>query len=177
MLVGLLFITGAQAQNVTTMNKQNEAKGQIITSGKLIYSEITIQATPDKVWAVLTDFNSYPLWNPFIKSFIGTPVVGQQIEAKICPPGAKGMTFRPTILQYNKHKELRWIGKLFISHLFDGEHTFMLTDNGDGTTTLMQYERFRGILLPFFGNMLDVNTIDGFKQMNAALKARVESMN
>jgi hypothetical protein len=33
---------------------------------------------------------------------------------------------------------------------------------------------FTGILLPLFAKMLDNNTLAGFKQMNEALKARVE---
>ena len=166
--------TNIYAQNSNKMNNQSNAHGQVISKGKLVYSEITINATPQKVWSVLTDFSNYPSWNPFITSFNGQPVVGKKIVAHICPPGAKGMTFKPVILQYTPNHELRWIGKLFISHLFDGEHTFILKDNGNGTTTLMQYERFRGILVSLFKKMLDVNTRDGFSQMNEAVKKRAE---
>ncbi len=172
--VCLLSTTAIYAQNTEKMSNKNNAPGQVIRKGKLIYSEITVHATPQKVWGILTDFSKYPSWNPFIKSFKGQPVVGKTIEAHICPPGAKGMTFKPEILQYKQNEELRWIGKLFVTHLFDGEHTFLLRDNNDGTTTLMQFERFRGILVPIFKKMLDVNTQEGFKQMNEALKQQAE---
>lgn len=32
-----------------------------------ISTEILINAIPDKIWAILTDFDKYPSWNPFIK--------------------------------------------------------------------------------------------------------------
>jgi hypothetical protein len=158
------------------MKTQSTVHGQVIKNGKLVYSEIIINATPDKVWEVFTDFAAYPGWNPFVKSFKGQPQQGGNIEVLLQLPGSKPMTFKPTVLQYEKNKELRWIGKLFIPYLFDGEHTFTLTDNGDGTTTFQQYENFRGILIPFMKQMLDVNTLNGFRLMNEALKARVEAM-
>ncbi len=159
------------------MNNKNQANGQVITNGKMVYTEITIKATPEKVWNVFTDFEAYPSWNPFIKAFKGNPVVGGNIEALLQLPNAKPMTFKPRVLQYEQqNKELRWIGKLFVSRIFDGEHTFKLIDNGDGTTTFMQYEHFRGILIPFMAKMLDVDTRNGFQLMNEKLKERVERL-
>ncbi len=159
------------------MNNNSNAYGQVITNGKQLYTEITIKATPEKVWAVLTDFAAYPSWNPFVKSIIGTPVVGKPIEVLLQPEGSKGMKMNPEVINYEANRELRWIGKLFASHIFDGEHAFVLHDNGDGTTTFMQYEHFRGILVPFLKKMLDVDTKASFIQMNEALKKRVESSN
>lgn len=156
------------------MTNNTNAYGQVITNGKQVYTEIIINATAQKVWSVLTDFAAYPLWNPFIKSFKGVPVVNGNIEVQLQLPSAKAMAFKPRVLQYTQYKELRWIGRLFLPRIFDGEHTFALHDNGDGTTTFMQYEHFRGILIPFMAKMLDVDTASGFTLMNEALKARVE---
>lgn len=158
------------------MNNQQHVYGQIINSDKQLYTEITINATPEKVWAVLSDFAAFPTWNPFLKSLRGTPAVGASIEVLLQQPDSKGMVMRPTVLQYEANKELRWIGKLLFSHIFDGEHAFMLKDNEDGTTTFMHYENFRGILVPFLKNMLEGKTRAGFELMNKALKERVEAL-
>ncbi|WP_430406731.1 SRPBCC family protein [Fluviicola sp.] len=105
---------------------------------KEIKSEIVIQASPNRVWEILTAFEKYPSWNPFIKSIQGQVKVGEKMVVRLEPPGAKGMTFKPTVLVFEENKEFKWIGHLFITGLFDGEHRFELIDNGDGTTTFIQ---------------------------------------
>jgi len=141
---------------------------------KEIKSEILINAMPEKVWSILTDFDKYPNWNPFIKSITGNVLVGNKITARLEPPGAKGMTFKPKVLVFETNKELRWSGHLLFPGLFDGEHKFELIYNGNGTTTFKQVEKFRGILVPLFKKMLDVNTFNGFNLMNKKLKELAE---
>lgn len=141
---------------------------------KEIKSEILINAMPEKVWSILTDFDKYPNWNPFIKSITGNVSVGNKITARLEPPGAKGMTFKPKVLVFETNKELRWIGHLLFPGLFDGEHRFELIYNGNGTTTFKQIEKFTGILVPLFKKMLDVNTVNGFNLMNKKLKELAE---
>jgi len=148
--------------------------GQIIKKGKLIYTEILITAPAEKVWKVFSDFAKYPEWNPFIKSLKGSPAVGKTIEVFLQPPGNKGMLFKPKVLVFREGKEFRWIGKLMGGGVFDGEHAFILKDNGNGSCTFIQYERFRGILIPFMKKMLEGSTLSGFQQMNEALKKRCE---
>jgi len=84
------------------------------------------------------------------------------------------MTFTAKVLAFEKNKEFRWLGHLFIKGLFDGEHCFQLTDNGDGSTTFRQSEQFGGILVPLFNKMIEVNTRNGFEAMNKKLKERAE---
>lgn len=141
---------------------------------KEIKSEILINAMPEKVWSILTDFDKYPNWNPFIKSITGNVSVGNKITARLEPPGAKGMTFKPKVLVFETNKELRWIGHLLFPGLIDGEHRFELIYNGNGTTTFKQIEKFTGILVPLFKKMLDVNTVNGFNLMNKKLKELAE---
>ena len=177
-LLLLSFLSlGLSAQNQTNMENKNNAntEGKVIKHGKLIYSEITIKASPERVWQIFTNFEKYPEWNPFIKLVKGMPTKGEKIETFLQLPEKKGMVFKPTVLVYDSLKEFSWIGKLFIGYLFDGEHTFKLKDNKDGTVTFIQYERFRGILIPFMGKMLNNNTRAGFNLMNTALKQRCEN--
>ena len=137
---------------------------------KELKTEILINTTPQKVWAVLIDFQIYHEWNPFIKSITGNVVVGNKITVRLEPPEANGMTFKPKVLVFEKNKELRWLGNLVFPGLFDGEHKFELIDNGNGTTTFKQSEKFKGIFVPLFKKMLDINTTNGFNLMNQKLK-------
>ena len=159
-------------KNPTNVNENR----QVIRHGKYVYSSIIINATPEKVWDILMNFEQYPEWNPFITTIFGNPTIGNTIAATICPPGQKPMQFKPTVLQNLKNTEFRWIGTLGIPYLFDGEHVFQLQENNNGTTTLHHFEYFRGVLVPFFKKMLEQNTLQGFEVMNIALKQKAESL-
>jgi hypothetical protein len=138
---------------------------------KQIHTSITIKASKEAVWEVFTDFESYPDWNPFIKSLKGEVAVGNTIAIQL-----PGMNFKPKVLTYTKNTELKWLGHLWFKGLFDGEHLFLLTDNGDGTTTLDQSEQFCGLLVGVFPKSLYTDTQTGFETMNEALKKRVEGI-
>lgn len=142
---------------------------------KEISTSIVINSSPSVIWEILMNFDNYPNWNPFILSISGNPKVGEQIEAKIQPPGAKAMIFKPLVLVNEYEKEFKWLGKLWVKGLFDGEHRFQLIDNQNGTTTFIQSEKFKGILVPLLKKMLDQKTLKGFIGMNEALKLRAES--
>ena len=133
-------------------------------------TRIEINASPEKVWAILTDFGNYPNWNPFIKSIEGKMIIGKKFNARIEPPEAKGMSFKPVLLAFEPAKEFRWKGKLLVKGLFDGEHQFTLIKNSDGSTTLIQSEKFSGILVPLFSKMINTNTRKGFEMMNEKIK-------
>jgi hypothetical protein len=143
---------------------------------KEMSSQIIIRATSEKIWMVLTDFPNYPNWNPFIRSIEGNTSSGNVIKARIEPPGAKGMTFKPRVISFDQNKKFSWLGHLLFPGLFDGEHIFEIIENGDGTCTFIQREKFKGLLVPLFSKMLDVNTKQGFEQMNQKLKERVEKI-
>jgi hypothetical protein len=141
---------------------------------KEVRTEININAPAEKVWRILTSFKDYPNWNPFLRWLDGNVAVGNKIAVRIAPPGSNAMTFKPTVLEYTANKKFRWLGHLLFPGLFDGEHIFELTNNGNGTTTLVQREQFKGILVPLFNSMLEVNTREGFEAMNFKLKERAE---
>jgi hypothetical protein len=139
-----------------------------------IVTKIKIDASPDKIWGILTDFARYPEWNPFIRQVSGEAVRGHQLTASICPPGGKAMTFRPTVLVAEANTELRWLGRLLFPSLFDGEHYFLLSPLAPDQTHLIHGERFSGILVPLLKSQLESGTRAGFMAMNQALKARAE---
>ncbi|MBA3901954.1 MAG: SRPBCC domain-containing protein [Bacteroidetes bacterium] len=141
---------------------------------KEIKTEININATPERVWEILTDFDNYPKWNPFIKSIIGEVAVGNNIKVRMEPPEGNAMVFKPKVLAFNKNKEFRWLGHLIFPGLFDGEHIFELIENKDGSTTFIHSEKFKGILVPLFNKMLDENITRGFELMNQKLKELAE---
>jgi len=141
-----------------------------------IQADIDIGATPERVWSILTDFSAYPSWNPFIRSISGTIKTGQRLTVSIQPVGGRAMTFRPTVLLTKPNCELRWLGHFLFPGIFDGEHFFMIAAGPSGGVRLTQGEQFSGVLVGLAKRSLDRGTLPGFVAMNAALKARAESL-
>ncbi len=141
---------------------------------KEVFSEIEIQAPAERVWQVLTDFASYPEWNPFICRISGQPKEGTRLKVYIELPGAKGRTFRPKVLKADPNHELRWLGRLLIPGLFDGDHIFSIEQLGSNRVRFVQREIFSGFLVSFLAHGLDTKIRLGFERMNQALKLRAE---
>ncbi|GAK60463.1 activator of Hsp90 ATPase 1 family protein [Candidatus Vecturithrix granuli] len=143
---------------------------------KIIETDILIQSSPAKVWMVLTDFQRYPDWNPFIQEASGEVETGARLKVRIAPPGWKPMTIQPMVCTVSSGAELRWIGHLVFPGLFDGEHVFQIEQAGQDQVRFRQSEQFRGILVPFFPSTLYERTRRGFEAMNQALKETVEKL-
>lgn len=139
-----------------------------------IETEIMINATPEKVWEILADFESYPNWNPFIIAIDGNKSVGKKLNVSIKPPDGKMMSFKPIVLKFKRNHEFRWIGKLGFKGVFDGEHYFILEKVDDCRTKLIHGEIFSGLLTFLLSKTLEKTHI-GFQLMNEAIKKECES--
>jgi hypothetical protein len=141
---------------------------------KQLTSQIDIDATPQRVWQVLSEFSSYPQWNPFIIRAEGQAQSGSRLVMRMQPIGARGVTLRPTVVEATPGHRLRWLGRLGIRGIFDAEHTFTITPREGGGVRLAQDEAFTGVLVPLLARSLDRHTRPAFDAMNTALKHRAE---
>jgi hypothetical protein len=143
---------------------------------KELRTEIEINGSIDRVWEVLTNFKSFPDWNPFIKKIEGKLKVGEQLKVMIEPPDGKAMAFKPTVKILEPKTEFRWLGNFLFPGIFDGEHIFQLKQIDNNKTNFIHHENFNGLLVPLFWKSLNSNTRRGFEEMNKALKERIESI-
>jgi hypothetical protein len=139
-----------------------------------VRTEVEIDAPPEQVWAVLTDFAAYHEWNPFITGLRGRLETGARLRVELSYADGRHTSFRPSLVSLKPAEELRWIAKLWFKGLFDGEHFFQLSAIDRNRTRLVQGENFSGLLVKLAANTLTQNA-RGFVGMNAALKRRVES--
>ena len=58
------------------------------------------------------------------------------------------MRMRPTVLVAEPGRELRWLGRLFVPRLFDGEHRFEIHDDGHGRVRFVQESDSEGCSSP-----------------------------
>ncbi len=140
-----------------------------------LHTEITIDATSQTVWEVLTDLGSYHEWNPFIVESGGDVAPGNRLVNRMQPPGGKAATFKPTVTEVEPARIFEWLGRLGVPGVFDGRHRFELEPTPSGGTLVVHTERFRGLLVRPLRRSLDTRTLEGFRAMNAALKCRAEA--
>ena len=139
-----------------------------------VEAETVVDASPERVWEVLTDTAAYAEWNPVIVRLSGELRPGATLEFVNRGQDGREMTFRPRVLKAEAGRELRWLGQVGVPRLFDGEHYFVLTPLPGGRTRLQHGEHFRGVLVPLVRGWLRRTIEPDYAQVNAALGARAE---
>jgi hypothetical protein len=135
-------------------------------------TEIFIVAPPETVWSLLTDPVEHAAWNPSMRAVAGRFVSGERLRLEMLTPSGGVMTFHPRVLVADPGRELRWLGRLWLPRLFDGEHYFRLIPKNGGTR-LIHGERFRGVLL-WVMNVQQFRP--AFVAANEGLLSRAESL-
>jgi hypothetical protein len=132
----------------------------------------TINAAPEKVWAILMDLAKYPEWDPVAERIEGRVALGEKITAytKLSP----GRAFPAKVTELVPERKMVWTGGMPLG-LFTGVRTFTLTPKGDGVTEFTLHEKFSGPMMPLIGRSLPDMT-EPFAGFVAGLKKRAEEM-
>lgn len=142
---------------------------------RMLHTEIVIDAPAEDVWSILTEFTAYPDWNPFIREISGDLEAGSRLEVELAPPGGRAMTMRPTVRDVQPGRVFRWLGRVGLPGLFDGEHSFRIEPLGPQQVRFVHSEQFSGVLVPLVMALIGNSTKKGFEAMNQALKERAEA--
>lgn len=140
---------------------------------QVLHASIEIDAPAERVWGVITDLASYPDWNPFIVRAEGRLAVGERLRITIVAPGYRAVSFRPRLLDVEPGRRLRWLGRTLLPGLFDGRHSLMIEELGEGRSRFTSHEEVSGILLPVLGKVMRQSQA-GFEELCRAVKARAE---
>lgn len=140
---------------------------------KELCTTIEIQASPEKVWRLLTDLSRYPEWNPFICHAIGEAKVGKTVDLDF-QPDSKGLKLHCIVVKAHPNQELCWKYHVIHPGLFSGEHSFTIEALGKDRVRFIDREVFHGLLIPLRARDIDTNTKRGFEAMDRALKERSE---
>lgn len=142
-----------------------------------IRTEIIINAPKEKIWKILTDFASYPEWNPFIVSINGTPGLGATVffvakfEAILIPILAN-------ILEFEKEKKFSWGGPgiSWLKPVFTTEHFFIIEEIEPGKCRFTNREQMDGAIPDAMWLFIEKGK-PAYEAMNEALKKRAEAGN
>jgi hypothetical protein len=110
----------------------------------------TIHASPEQIWALLTDASAFPRWNSTVTRIEGDIAEGQTLKLEV--PSAKGRVFKPRVSGVVPGRSMIWSDGM--APMFRGVRTFTLTPNGDGSTEFAMKEEFSGLMLPMIKGSL-----------------------
>ncbi|MEM8861028.1 MAG: SRPBCC domain-containing protein [Chloroflexota bacterium] len=129
-----------------------------------------INASPQTIWAILTDTAGYPDWDPGMVRIEGDIALGEKVKffTKFSPDQA----FAVNVTGFEAPQKMVFTGGLPLG-LFKSERTHTLTATADGQTEFYTEEIFSGILLPLFGRQIPDLT-ESFNNFTAGLKMQAE---
>jgi demethylmenaquinone methyltransferase / 2-methoxy-6-polyprenyl-1,4-benzoquinol methylase len=142
---------------------------------KTLAATIDISAPPDRVWEVITDFPSYPQWNPFMFSVEGTAEAGAHLRIGMQRPGGVVLRFGARVVVADPPRELAWSGEGLRGHwpgLLRGDRRVVIEPLAGGRSRLEMRTTFSGVLSPLMGWLERYR--EAFGEMEEALKARAE---
>ena len=131
----------------------------------------TINASPQTIWAILTDAPNYPQWDTGVERIEGRIAPGEKVTAysKLSP----GRGFPATVSEFEPQRRMTWSSGMPLG-LFKGVRTFTLSPQGNGSVHFTLRELFSGPLLPLVGRSIPDMT-ENFQQFVQGLKERAES--
>lgn len=111
---------------------------------KTFHVETVIPASPAAVWAVLTDTESYPDWNPVFVAVQGEYRLGATVKNSVRFPDGTTVDMSAKIKGFEEGRELRQYGGTWGLMTFD--HQWLL-EPVEGGTRVIQHEVDRGLIL------------------------------
>jgi hypothetical protein len=130
----------------------------------------TISATPETIWAILTDGPGYSTWDSGVVRVEGRIAPGERI--KVVSQANPKRAFPVKVSEFTPGQTMTWTGGMPLG-LFKGVRTFTLTPQDDGATRFAMREEYTGPLLPMiWRSMPDLGP--SFQQFASGLKKRAE---
>jgi hypothetical protein len=128
-----------------------------------------INASPEAIWALLTDAKRFPTWNSTVTSIDGEIALGQKLAIKV--PLDPKRTFTPKVTKFAPNEAMEWSDGF--APMFRGVRTYTLTRKGAGVTEFAMREEFSGLMLPMIRGSLP-DFAPAFEAYAADLKRAAE---
>lgn len=118
---------------------------------KVFSVKTSIRATPERIWALLTDAAGYVHWNNTVRKVDGTVAPGERIT--VHPKINPGRAFPVKVAEFQPPRRMVWTGGMPLG-LFKGERTFTLTPGANGEVTFSMREEYTGLMAPLIGRSI-----------------------
>lgn len=144
---------------------------------RTIRTATSVDAPADTVWGVLTDFERYPEWNPFLVSVETRLVAGAPVAMRV-RLGGRELALDARMLAVAPGREFRWAGPIarWKGVVFRGEHFFGVEPGGPASCRFLHGEDFGGVSLPLLGGWMQRTLVPAYHAMNQALARRAAGL-
>src|SRR3982074_1516657 len=130
-----------------------------------------IEATPDAIWAILTDAPNLSNWDSGVERVEGKIAPGETIKVlvKVNP----GRAFPVKVTEFKPNERMVWSGGMPLG-LFKGVRTYTLTPTGNGETSFKMREEYSGPMLGMIWKSIP-DLGPAFQEFAQSLKRRAET--
>ncbi len=132
-----------------------------------------VDAPREVVWRIVTDFEAYPEWNPYLRVTGERLRVGAALNVQLSTGGDETEVLHATVYVLNPPRKLRWQSRLLAPGLMDVEYEVIVAPSGRNAARVVQRARDEGLLLPLMDRGLDQERLEAMAQ---ALERRAESL-
>jgi hypothetical protein len=112
---------------------------------KVFSVRVSIRATPERIWALLTDAAGFTRWNNTVQKVDGKIALGERVT--VHPKINPGRAFPVTVAEFEPSRRMVWTGGMPLG-LFKGERTFTLTPGLNGDVEFSMREEYTGFMAP-----------------------------
>jgi len=138
---------------------------------KVFFVKISIRATPERIWALLTDAAEYTRWNSTVEKVNGKIALGEKVT--VHPKINPGKAFPLRVSAFEPSHRMIWTGGMPLG-MFKGERTFLLTPDLTGNTEFSMREEYTGVMAPLICRSIpDLQT--AFDEFASDLKRAAEA--
>lgn len=175
------FCIAQLGPDTTEGEMKNFFKSQEEVKGKTAYTELIINASPEKVRGAFLKLDEWPNWNSVIvkidviKGDMNDLSTQPRIDALFHMDTTKAPQPAPMKLWLTANSQQAFVWEVKNGVLLKARHVYLFLPEGGGKATrLVHYERMTGFLSLFFSKKLRKNMANRYSLMNEELKQLCE---
>lgn len=143
--------------------------------GLNIEHRVGIQAPAAVVWEVLSDLESWAVWNPLYPKAAGVIRIGSVLDLTLTLPGQPPQDIKPTVMEWVPNEQLHW-RLTMLGGLVKTIRYFEIETLAEASCIVSNGEIIGGLMGPRLGRRLGRGIYRAFVEMNDALKTRAETL-
>jgi hypothetical protein len=142
-------------------------------SGRCIEESVEIDASAERVWAVLADVESWGNWNPVYPQASGQLVEDGTIKLSVALPGSSPRPMTASVFFVDEGRAVQFGASVF-GGLLRARRYIEIAPNTAGTCRVRNGEAISGLLGGVFARLGGAAMRIGLRQQNIGLKGAAE---